>query len=253
MIKLSVVIITFNEEKNIGRCLDSVKEVADDIIIVDSFSTDKTKEIATSKGARFVEHNWIDYSQQKNYGNSLAMYDFILSLDADEALSIELREAILKIKKSTEIKAYKIKRITNYCGKWIKHCGWYPDVKVRLFDRSVNNWEGLIHEKLNLADDKAEILEGDCYHYTYYTIDEHVLQANKFSTLSAQLMLDKNKKPSVFKILFSPPIRFMSIFLLKGGFLDGYYGFLIAKISANATFLKYIKHKEMFKKQSLHQ
>ena len=247
MIKLSVVIITFNEEKNIARCLDSVKAIADDIVIVDSHSSDKTEEIALARGARFFKNAWPGYSKQKNYGADLALYDFVFSIDADEVLNEELKKSVIKVKQNSQsIPTLKIKRLTNYCGKWIKHCGWYPDKKVRFYDKTKNHWTGSIHERINVDSEKdIPTLEGDCLHYTYYNIEEHILQANKFSTLSAIQLFEKGKKVSIFKIIFSPIFRFIGIYIIKGGFLDGYEGFLISKISANATFLKYIKHKEL--------
>src|SRR5438270_7614636 len=130
MIRLSVIIITYNEERNIERCIDSVKEVADEIIVVDSFSTDRTKEICLSKGIRFISHEWIGYAAQKNFAHQQSTNDYILSLDADEALSAELSGSITKIKNEARFHLYKFKRLTNYCGQWIRHGDWYPDIKL---------------------------------------------------------------------------------------------------------------------------
>ncbi len=133
MIKLSAVIITFNEEKNIERCIQSLIPVADEVLVVDSFSTDSTREKAGNLGARVVEHAFDGHIQQKNWAANQAKYDFVLSLDADEALTDELRDSILKIKTNWVGEGYRVKRLTSYCGQWIKHCGWYPDMKLRLF------------------------------------------------------------------------------------------------------------------------
>lgn len=243
---LSVVIITRNEERNIARCLESVREIADDIVIVDSFSTDRTKEICLSYGARFYPTEWQGYSDTKNYGNRLALYDWIFSIDADEALSEELKEQIARVKTSENPGNYRICRITNYCGQWIRHGGWYPDIKVRFFDRRETRWEGLIHERLNVPEEsKIPVLKGDCYHYSYYTLEEHVAQANRFSTLSAQDLYRKNKKAGFLKLWFAPGFRFFRMFILRGGFLDGQAGWVIARISSHAVFLKYSKLRQL--------
>lgn len=244
---LSVVIITKNEERNIARCLDSVKEIADEMIVVDSFSTDRTREICESQGASFFLYEWKGYSETKNYANSLAHHDWIFSIDADEAISEELKISILDAKKSATAANFRICRITNYCGRWIHHSGWYPDVKVRFFDRRTNCWEGLIHERLNVANEtEIPVLKGDCYHYSYYSIDEHVTQANRFSTLTAEDMFRKNKRVGMLKHWIAPGFRFFRMFILRGGFLDGYYGWVIARISAHAVFLKYAKLRQFY-------
>ena len=140
MIQLSAVIITFNEERNIGRCIDSLQGIADDIVVVDSFSSDKTKEICLSKNVRFVEHAFDGHIEQKNWAITQAKHPHILSLDADEALDEVLKKSILEVKQNFTQDAYQMNRITNYCGQWIKHCGWYPDTKLRLWDSSKGYW-----------------------------------------------------------------------------------------------------------------
>ncbi|MBS1689005.1 MAG: glycosyltransferase family 2 protein, partial [Bacteroidetes bacterium] len=136
MVKISVVIITLNEEKNLSRCLTSVAGIADEVVVVDSFSTDNTAAIAEKYGARVVNQAFLGYGAQKNFANDQAANDWILSLDADEALSPELQQSILSVKAKPEYDAYSLSRLTNYCGKWVKHCGWYPDKKLRLFDKT---------------------------------------------------------------------------------------------------------------------
>lgn len=248
--KISAVIITKNEERNIGRCLESLQGVADEIVIVDSGSTDKTQEICARYVVRFVSQEWLGYGMQKNFANSLAENDMILSLDADEALSERLRESILEIKSRDEEKktVYKVNRLTNYCGKWIRHCGWYPDAKVRLFNRKFAEWKGEIHETLVYPEDtNAARLKGDLYHYSYYSIEEHIKQADKFTTLTAAAAFERGKKFYFIALLINPEWKFFKDFILKGGFLDGYYGYIVCKISAFATFLKYTKLKELHK------
>ncbi|MCK5839781.1 MAG: glycosyltransferase family 2 protein [Bacteroidales bacterium] len=243
MIKLSVVIITYNEEKNVGRCLDSVIELADDIVVVDSYSTDKTEEICKNNGARFFKHPFEGYIESKNYANSLAMYPYILSLDADEALSDDLKKSILAAKKSWGFDGYSMNRLANYCGKWIRHGGWYPDKKLRLFDRRKGKWDGLlVHETYQMNEKtKSGFLKGDLLHYTYYSIDEHIKQANHFSTLSAKEYYSQGKKSGYLKIFLNPVVKFLRDYFFRLGFLDGSYGFTIAKINAHTTFLKYSK------------
>jgi len=142
-VKISAVIITFNEEKNIGRCLDSLQKVADEIVVVDSCSNDKTCEICEKYGVRFIQNRFKGHIEQKNFAMQQAEYDWVLSLDADEVLSLELTDSILKVKKDWVIDGYAFNRLTNYCGTWIRHCGWYPDTKLRLWDKRRGRWGGV--------------------------------------------------------------------------------------------------------------
>src|ERR1019366_408968 len=151
MNKLSVVIITFNEEENIAKCIDSVKEIADEVVVVDSFSTDKTRDIAESKGARFIQHKFEGHIQQKNWAKDQASHNYVLSLDADETLSAELKTAITETKKIFSSYGYTMNRLNFYCGKPIKTCGWYPDRKLRLWNRAKGEWKGVNpHDKFEL-------------------------------------------------------------------------------------------------------
>lgn len=239
--QLSAVIITKNEEKNIGRCITSLQEVADEIIVVDSFSTDKTKEICEQYKLRFEQRAFKDYSDQKNYANKIASHNFILSIDADEALSEQLKTSILKMKEGTDIEAFYCHRLTNYCGQWIHHSGWYPDTKLRLFDRRKAQWQGKIHETITLNTNKTSLLQGDLLHYSFYSISDHSRTINKFSELAAKDLFAKGKRTNIFKILFAPFFTFFKSYLLKKGILDGYYGFVIAIMSSYYSFLKYAK------------
>lgn len=248
--KLSVVIITFNEEKNIKRCLNSVADIADEIIVVDSFSIDKTEEICKEFSVRFEKRTWQGYILTKNYANQLASNELILSLDADEAVSETLKRSILEIKEQPLQNAvYSMNRLTNYCGKWIKHCGWYPDRKIRIFEKTKANWVGeKIHETLEFYNTPNVIhLKGDLLHYSYYSIQDHILQANKFTDLTAQESFEKGKKNSMCGIYFKTIWKFIRDYYFKLGFLDGYYGFIVCKISSFATFMKYSKLHELNK------
>jgi glycosyltransferase involved in cell wall biosynthesis len=182
MLKLSVVIITRNEEKNIGRCLDSVMDIADDIVVVDSFSTDRTEEICKNKGARFFQHVFEGHIEQKNYAVTLTEYQNVLSLDADEALDDVLKKSIVAVKENLQYDGYEMNRLTNYCGTWIKHCGWYPDTKLRMFDKRKGKWGGTNpHDKFEMYQgSKTGKLKGDILHYSYYTIDDHYKQIEYF-------------------------------------------------------------------------
>ncbi|MEA3496921.1 MAG: glycosyltransferase family 2 protein [Bacteroidota bacterium] len=242
--QLSVVIITKNEEKNIERCLRSVLPIADDIVIVDSCSTDKTKELSERFKVRFFEKEWKGFAKTKNEANKLAKYDWIFSIDADEVLSTELQSSILKEKKSEEIFYYKINRLTNYCGKWIKYSGWYPDKKLRFFNRKHTKWVGeYVHEKLETKGIIPEIklLDGHLYHFSFSSIAQHIDTINRFSSLSAQELFSKKIKANYFKLLFEPIYKFLKIYFFKTAFRDGFYGFVIAVISAYSRFLKQLK------------
>ncbi len=249
MIQLSVTIITFNEEKNIARCLDSVKEVADEIVVVDSFSTDKTESICREKGARFIQNKFAGHIEQKNFAITQAKYPHILSLDADEALSNELKKNILETKKNWKHDGYYMSRLTNYCGKWIRHCGWYPDRKLRLWDSRKGKWGGINpHDKYEMkeGDKTTGFLKGDILHYSYYSIEQHYKQAEKFSEISAKALFANKKTVSSLMIYLKTIFKFIRNYFLKLGFLDGYYGFVICRISAKATFLKYQKLKQLY-------
>ncbi len=247
-IKLSVVIITFNEEKNIERCLLSVKDVADEIVVVDSFSKDNTKKICEKHQVRFIEHRFEGHIEQKNWAITQASNPYILSLDADESLTKELAEKINEIKQNWQFDGYSFNRLTNYCGKWIKHCGWYPDIKLRLWDSRKGSWTGINpHDKYELTGNSVKHINEDILHYSYYSISDHIKQVNYFTDIAAEAAVKKGKKSSVFKIIVSPVVKFFRDYFFKLGFLDGYYGFVISMISSHATFLKYVKIKQLQK------
>ncbi len=252
MPKLSAIIITKNEERNIGRCVDSLLDVADDIVVVDSGSDDSTEAICKEKGVRFFYNQWTGYIEQKNFANGLAAHDYILSIDADEALSDQLRASILKIKGSFKADAYEMNRLTNYCGRWIRYGGWYPDTKLRLFHRKKFEWGGEpIHENIvqKQPDVRVDKLDGDLLHYSYYDIAQHIAQANHFTNMTAALAVEKGKSAGMLKIIFSPMVKFIRDYFIRLGFLDGYYGYVVCRISAQATFMKYAKIRQMKKEK----
>jgi len=246
MTPLSVVIITFNEERNIARCLESVLSVADEIIVLDSFSTDGTESICRNYNVRFYQHQFEGYSQQKNRANSYANYPYILSLDADEALTDELKKSILSEKENFKFVSYSFNRLTNYCGKLIRHSGWYPDRKIRIWKKDAAHWEGLIHEKLLFSEEGTEgFLKGDLLHYSYYSIQEHIAQSNKFSTIGALNSIKRGQKSNLLKVILFPFWRFIRNYFIKLGILDGYYGFVVCVIISLENFLKYVKMIEL--------
>jgi glycosyltransferase involved in cell wall biosynthesis len=242
MPQLSIVIITFNEEHNIARCINSVKEIADEIVVLDSFSTDKTVEIATALGAKVFTHTFDGHIQQKNRAITYAKYPHILSLDADEALDEKLKISIALIKNNWQFEGYYLNRKTYYCGQWINHCGWYPDKKLRLWDSRKGLWGGINpHDKYELLDKNAETgyLKGDILHYSYYKIEEHKKQAEKFAIISANAFYQRGKKSNLFLKFTAPVWKFIHTYIIKLGFLDGYFGLRICLISAKAVFTKH--------------
>jgi glycosyltransferase involved in cell wall biosynthesis len=243
MPKISVVIITLNEEKNIERCIVSVKDIADDIVVIDSFSVDRTEEICKKYGARFVQNKFIGHIEQKNFAISQAIYPHILSLDADEQLSEELKLSILEVKQNWVADGYYFNRLTNYCGQWIRHSSWYPACKLRLWDSRKGKWGGLNPHDIFILEKGStqKFLKGDLYHYSYYAISEHIEQLNRFTDILAKSYYNAGRRASYFTIIFHPTWRFFRDYLIKLGFLDGYFGLVICRNSSFETFLKYVK------------
>jgi glycosyltransferase involved in cell wall biosynthesis len=245
IIKISAVIITHNEEKNIARCISSVKKIADEVIVVDSFSTDSTVPIAKSLGANVISHEFNGYGEQKYFAEKLTSNPWILSLDADEEISVELGKSILLLKDKQPIwDAYKINILPNFCGKWIRHCGWYPQPKVRLWNKckgATNN--NTVHEEWLPVDKTVKIgrLRGDILHYSYPTISDYMRKLEQYSELKARAAVSEGKHITLLKIIVGPAWRFIVDFFLRAGFLDGYYGYIVCKNSAFYTFIKYIK------------
>ena len=233
-----------NEEKNIGRCLQSVKDIADEIVVVDSCSSDKTAEISKGFGVRFIVQPFLGYIEQKNFALESATHPHVLFLDADEALSPELRNAIeMEKSKGFPAAGYTMNRLSWFCDQWIRHGTWYPDKKLRLVLKSGAHWGGTNpHDKLELANGSAEEhLQGDLLHYTYYSLDEYILQGNKFSSIAAKAMYIQGRKAGYLNLIWNPFMAFVKCYILRAGFLDGFNGYIIARQSASQTFLKYAK------------
>lgn len=249
MISITAAIITFNEEKNIQRCIESLLPVADEILIVDSFSKDKTKEIACAyEKVRFVENPFEGHIQQKNYALQLAKNEWVISLDADEALTPKLTQSILNAFKDTpQADGYKFNRLTNYCGKWVRHSGWYPDTKLRIVKKSIAKWGGdNPHDKLELTNGgKEKHLKGDLLHYSYYTAEQHYKQIEYFGDIGAKAYFAKGKRSSWPLIYFKTAFQFVKSYILRLGVLDGKTGWLVSKRTAYGTYRKYVKLLEL--------
>ncbi len=238
---LTLAIITLNEEDNIERCLRSV-DFVDDIVVVDSGSKDRTVEIARSLGARVFEEHWRGYRDQKTRAAELGKNPWVLSLDADEALSEELAGEIesLFANRLPELDAYRIPRISFHLGRWIHHGGWYPDYQTRLFDKTRARWSaGHVHEHIQA--DEIGRLENNIKHWVFKDLSHNVRTNNEYSSLGAEDLVDRGKKASVFKLFFKPPFKFLEVYVLKRGFLDGIPGFIIAVGAAYSLFLKFAK------------
>lgn len=242
MNKLTVVIIALNEEENIGRCLYSVRGVADEIVVVDSGSNDKTISIAEAQNARVIHRAFTNYIEQKNFAAEQATGEFVLNLDADEALSDALKNSIRTEKQNSfPAGAYSMNRLNFYCGRAIKTCSWYPDKKIRLWKKGKGNWEGkLVHEKMKLAEGVVvKHLEGDVLHNTYPTREAFIKQTENFAALAAEQMKSKNTLFLFLKMVFSPPAKFVSSYFLNLGFTEGANGFTICFYQSREVFLKY--------------
>lgn len=248
---LSAVIITFNEEKNIRQCLESLLPVADDIVVLDSFSTDNTPQICRSLGVRFEQQPFEGYVLQKNRAVRLAKYPYILSLDADEHLSPELQKSILATKQNWVADGYYINRLNNYCGHWIRHSGWYPDRKIRLWNSQKGQWRGIEpHDTVRLQTRGCTTarLQGDLLHYSYRNISEHIQQSNRFSDIKARTLFEDGRRVGLLRATGGAIFKFFRHYVLKSGFLDGRYGFIIAVLGAYYHFLTYAKLWEMGQK-----
>lgn len=233
-------IITRNEEARIGEALASLS-CCDEVIVVDSCSSDRTQDIARSKGARVVEHAWEGYSKQKNFGAAEAGTDWILSIDADERVSIELANEIAAWKKSPASdfhRAYSMPRRVFYLGRWIGHSGWYPDRKVRLYDRRYCRWEGdFVHESMNV-DGSTGRFNGDLLHFPYRDWNDHNIRVERYTELAAKAARATGRSGNLLRVAFAPPAAFFKSFILHAGYLDGWRGLVIAYMAARYVFKK---------------
>jgi len=242
MAEISACIISYNEEKKIEDCLKSLDGIVDEIILVDSLSTDRTVEIASKYTPHIYDQKFLGHIEQKNLAVSKAKHDWILSLDCDERLSDELRASICKIKEQLETAdAYKMARKTFYIYRWLSHC-WYPDMKVRLFNKNCAKWGGTNpHDKVMVDSERMGYLRGDILHYSFDTVSSHIQTLDKFSEIGANEIIKRGKKVSVFSPFTHGFWIFFRMYFLKKGFLDGFAGLLASVLSFVHVFVKYSK------------
>ncbi len=247
--EISVVIIALNEEKRLEPALKSVQGVASEVVVVDGGSTDGTVRLAKKYTDKVFERTWTNFADQKNFANSKAAGPWILSLDADERVSPELKEEILALKAGEPSCAgFSIPRQVRYLGRWIRHSGWYPDRKVRLFRADRARWEGdYVHEELVFSGLLGR-LAAPIHHFTYAGIADHVARINRFSDLGAQKLYAKGRKCRIIHLVGWPAGRFIRSYVLKLGVLDGFPGFVIAVLNGYSVFIRYAKLREIWKK-----
>lgn len=245
--KISLVVITYNEAANIARCLDSARGVVDEMLVVDSFSEDDTVAIAETKGARVLQHEFAGYIEQKRYAIEQAVNERVLLLDADEALDEALRVSIQQVREHWTHPCYTMNRMSTLGNRWIRHGAWYPDRKMRLFERSQYEIVGINpHDKfVPRPGTTQQHLRGDILHYTNDGLEDRIATINKFSTVAAEAYAQKGKRGSLLRVLFKPGLRFFSEYVLRRGFLDGFYGYFIARTSAQYVFLREVKLLEL--------
>ncbi len=241
---ISATLITLNEARNIARAIRSLS-AADEIVVVDAGSTDQTREVASSLGARVVVHPWQGFAAQKNFASEQARYDWILSLDADEELDAEAQAALLKWKErfpqQPPAAGFQFARRARYLGRWILHSGWYPDYKVRLFNRRQGLWRGAyVHESV-VVSGRIETLPGEILHYTCDSIEEHRARIEFYTGLAAREMLDRGERVGLARRLLAPSWIFVHTYFLRLGILDGVPGYWIARMAARYVRRKYDK------------
>jgi len=242
VVKISGVIITYNEARNIEACVRSLEDITDEIVVVDSYSTDSTPEICKKLGVTFLQHPFEGHIEQKNFAVNQATFDHVLSLDADERVSEKMKSSILAVKSNWGADGYIFNRLNNYCGTWLKR-SWYPDKKLRLWDRRKGHWGGTNpHDKVIINDGRTLKLKGDLLHFAYQNLEEHYEQIKKFAIIAANAKYQKGKKANfLIHVLLSPFYKFFRKYVLRMGFLDGYYGFIFSALTAYLNFMKYLR------------
>jgi glycosyltransferase involved in cell wall biosynthesis len=243
--KITATIITLNEERHIARAIESLR-CCDEIVVIDSGSADRTTELAENLGARVIESPWRGYAGQKNWAAERATYDWILSLDADEALSEGLEGELWNLKKNgPKYDAYTMPRLAQYLGRWILHCGWYPDRKVRLYNRHKARWVGdFVHESVQVRG-RLGHLESNLLHFTCDSLSEHLKTMDRYTTLAAEELVSRKTRVGWRHMILDPAWTFTKTYFVHRGFLDGLEGLTIAYMAALYTFLKYAKSRNM--------
>jgi glycosyltransferase involved in cell wall biosynthesis len=238
---ISAVIITYNEASSIERCLSSIDGIADEIVVIDSFSTDSTEVICRKFNARFIRHEFTGFMDQKNYSLTLASYKYVLSLDADEALSPELQASLAEVKKHLDSDGYLFNRLGNFCGEWIRHSAWYPDRQLRLFNKEMGKWGNInVHETFRLAaGSRITRLKGDLLHWPCASVEDFSAKIQSYSDIAAKELFERDKKASVFTPVVHYIWRFILTYILHLGFLDGRNGWIVCTLGAKSSYLKY--------------
>jgi glycosyltransferase involved in cell wall biosynthesis len=244
---LSVIIITFNEASQIARCIRSVQDIADEILVVDSYSTDNTIEIAQALGAKTLLHHWPGYAQQREWATAQTSHNLVLALDADEFLSPELSESIRKVKHQPSADTYSFSRFNKIGPYWVKYGSWNPDRKLRLFIKhKVQFIDNGGHDAIIPQPDTThQQLSGKLLHFAYDNLHQRIAQINKLSSDSANYLFRIGRKSSWMHVLLKPTFRFLSEYILRLGCLDGFYGFAIAASSAQYVFWREYKLLEL--------
>jgi glycosyltransferase involved in cell wall biosynthesis len=242
MAKISACIISYNEEQKIEDCLKSLQSVVDEIVVVDSLSTDRTKEIAAKFTDKIYDQEFLGHVEQKNLAVSKASHDWILSLDCDERLTPELATSILSIKDNLQqADAYRLARKTFYVYRWLNHC-WYPDFKIRLFNRKTARWGGVNpHDRVEVDGNNIVTLSGDIQHYSFNSISEHIRTLDNFTEIGAKEIIKRDKQVSMLTPWTHGLWTFLRLYVFKRGFLDGYAGLVVSVLSGLHAFVKYNK------------
>jgi glycosyltransferase involved in cell wall biosynthesis len=246
--KISATIVTLNEERNIARAVASLKPCVDEIVTVDSGSSDRTQEIAAALGARVVREDWRGYAEQKNFAAACATHDWILSIDADEELTPQLAAEIQALRAAgdhNDIAGWMMPRRARYLGRWIGHSGWYPDRKIRLYHRGRGTWKGeRVHESVEVTG-AVGMLRNDLLHFTCDSLSQHLQTIDRYTSLAARAIAESGKPVRFRRLVIDPPWTFVRSYIFQRGFLDGAHGFIIAAMAGFYTFLKYAKAREM--------
>jgi glycosyltransferase involved in cell wall biosynthesis len=240
--RISATVITKNEERNIERCLSAL-DFADEIVVVDAESTDRTVELARKYTKRVYVNPWPGHIQQKNRAIELAQGEWILSIDADEVITPELRHEILAVRKNSDqtIDGYYIPRRSNFIGRWMAHCGWSPDHHLRLFLKSKGRFGGMNPHDIVVLKGTTEYFRQPMLHYTYPTLEVYLSRLNSYTTIAAQELKNRGKRLKLRHLILSPPATFIKMYVFKAGFLDGWEGFILCVLSSYYVLTKYLK------------
>jgi glycosyltransferase involved in cell wall biosynthesis len=243
--KLSVTVITKNEAADLGAALESV-QWADEIVVVDSGSSDDTVAIARRFTDRVVVRDWEGYAAQKNLAAALARHDWILSLDADERVTAALADDIRRALAEAPVhRAYRIPRVTWHLGRWLRSTDWYPDWQLRLYDRTAARWTGAYVHEAVMVDGSIGVLHGELQHFAYRDIADHLETINRYTTLAARQMHDSGRRAGLLRLAGHPPLAFLRNYVARGGFRDGTVGFIVSAMNAYYVFLKFAKLREL--------